>query len=500
MEIAFNTDAREQLIRGINKLGDAVGSTMGPHGTTVIIPDKDEYGKYKVTKDGVSVANSIKFYNPIENIGAQLIKQAAQKQLDDAGDGTTTTTILSQAFVNNLKDFKTSDVNKVFDDIIPQVIDQLKLNSRKLNYEDIRYVASISANNDIQIGDIIQQAYNFSNIIKVEESALTEDSVNCVDGMLLEVSYFHKDFVTNPKKGTCEFDECGVVLIDGKLEKLDCLKAILEHYSNTNTPLLIVTEHAHEQVLFKLRTFVVNQQLQVCVIKTPGFGPHRKDLLNDIARFTGATPIADMTKTYSTQTLGTLKSISIGKNSSVLTRCEDIDVTELIASLKEQLSSADLTSYDKDLIQQRIDYLTGKVSIIKVGGKTENEMKERLDRYDDAVKAVACALEEGIVKGGGVALYDSVSPIAFRFGNMADTTIEFGVFKSIIEPVTKLGTPVSNDLFGLNIIDPLKVTRCALENAVSVAKIILSTNAVVLNENEWRTNLDTINSTVTKLL
>jgi chaperonin GroEL len=252
--------------------------------------------------------------------------------------------------------------------------------------------------------------------------------------------------------------------------------------------LLIITEHVHEQSLRKLESIVLSNNVNLCIIKTPGFGPHRKDLIRDLSDFTGATVISDMTKEYNDKILGTLKSASISKNSSILVKDENINLEDLILTLKEYSKSTELTDYDKELLKQRIDNLTGKVSIIKVGGKTENEMKERYDRYDDAVKAVACALEEGIVQGGGIALYNTNQIVAKTIKNLKHQSVELAVFTSLNKPNDILNVPVLNNMFELNIIDPLKVTRTALENAVSVAKTILSTDAIVLNEIEWNKN------------
>ena len=486
-EIFFNKEGREKLILGINKLNQAVSSTLGPNGKNVIIPDIKN-NKYKVTKDGVSVAREVFFKDPIENIGAQLAKQAAEKTVEDAGDGTTTATVLTTAFVNNLKDFDYKDINKAFDEIIPKVIEQLKLNSRELKHEDIKHVASISANNDLQIGELIQQAYNHSDIVKIEESSNIEDVLDTLPGMSLPVSYFSKHFIINQSKGTCEFTNVNTLIIDGKLEKLENFRSILELTQQPNNSLLIIVEDIHEQALRKLETFVLSQSLPICVIKSPGFSKHRKDLLQDLCDFTGSTLITDLSKIYNTDVLGKLQSCKISKNNSILVKDDNIDITDKLEVLNELFKNTELTEYDKDLIKQRIEYLKGKISIIKVGGKSELEMKERFDRYDDAVKAVACALEEGIVEGGGIAL--SVT----RYTLMQDynyfSNIEKILLSTLNAPLNCInnnGAVVNTEdnMFEQNIIDPLKVTRCALENAASIAKVILSTEAIVLNENEW---------------
>jgi len=481
-EIYFEKEGRDKLIEGVNKLNRAVSSTMGPNGKNVIIPDRNS-GKYKVTKDGVSVAREIFFKDPIENIGAQLAKQAAEKTVEDAGDGTTTATVLTTAFVNNLKDFNNVDINKAFDEIIPKVIEQLKLNSRELKHEDIKHVASISANNDLQIGELIQQAYNHTSLVKIEESKLLEDVLELVSGMKLEVTSFSKDFINI-------LSEPNFLLIDGKLDKLDSIKNIIESSQDVDTPLVIMCEDVHDTVLRKLTAYVLSQNLYLTIIKTPGFGPHRKDLIKDISIFTGAHIINDFSKVYSLNVLGKLQSIKITPNNTLLVKHESIDTSKLILDFKEQLDNIELEQYQKDLLNKRLEYLEGKISIIKVGGKTEIEVKERYDRYDDAVKAVACALEEGIVEGGGMALYNaSCNLLNSNFGKVVDS-----IFNSLYKPseillnsndVLKFNI---KDMFSLNIIDPLKVTRCALENAVSVAKTILSTEAIVLQENEWKMN------------
>lgn len=485
-EIYFNKEAREKIINGVNKLNLAVSSTMGPNGSTVIIPDR-KTGEYKITKDGVSVAREIFFKDPLENIGAQLAKQAAEKTVQEASDGTTTSTVLTTAFVNNLKDFKSTDINKTFDEIIPKVIEQLKLNSKELKSEDIKYVASISANNDLQIGELIQQAYDHSSIVKIEESSNTEDILEAIPGMSLPVSFFSKHFITNESKGTCELTDVNVLIIDGKLEKLQPFQQVLELTQTPNNSLLIIVEDIHEQALRKLESFVLSQQLPICVIKTPGFAKHRKDLLQDLCVFTQSTLVTDLTKSYNTIILGKIQSCKITKNNSILVKHESTSVDDKIEKLNELYKSGDLTEYDKELLKQRIEYLTGKISIIKVGGKTANEMLERYDRYDDAVGAVSCALEEGIVEGGGIALIRIENKFRQIYGFEGCYN---GILSSLKSPFKKIESNgyvnyMSNTMFEQNIIDPLKVTRCALLNAVSVAKTILSTEAVVLNQNEW---------------
>jgi chaperonin GroEL len=490
-EIYFKKEARELLFKGIQKLHDAVASTLGPNGKTVIITD--EYGKPYVTKDGVSVARKIYFKDPVENIGASLIKEVCELQVKQAGDGTTTAIVLANAFIQNLKDFDSKEINKAFDEIIPKVIEQLKLNSRELKREDIKHVASISANNDIQIGDVIQQAYNFSNIIKVEESNNLEDSLESIEGMQLDVSYMSKRFTNTPKEH-CELDNPNILLLDGKLEDLMSFKTILEKVSSLDESLLIITEYVSEKELRKLESNVMSGNIKLCVIKTPGFGPIRKDFIRDLSDFTGAEMInVHPGKQYSPSCLGKLKSCTITKNNSLLIKHDDINVSEIVEGLTELSKNKELTDYDREIINKRVENLTAKASIIKVGGGSEIEMKERKDRYDDAVLAVACALEEGIVEGGGVSLFKIGIEQETEKDNLKEKLIDSLLIPyltiypervEIFENETIYKYPLE-DKFKDNIIDPLKVTRCALENAVSIAKTILSTDTIILDERTW---------------
>jgi chaperonin GroEL len=489
MEIQFDKEVREGLVNGVNKLSNAVKCTMGPNGNTVIIPDAENYGKYKVTKDGVSVAREIYLQDPIENIGAQLVKQAAEETLEKAGDGTTTSTVLSQALINNLKEFSSNNINKTFDEIIPKVLIELKNESKKLRREDILHVASISANNDLQIGNIINKAFRNSDIVKIKKSSNIKDDVLLINGMSLEVGYFSKHFVTNTKKAITEFENPLVLIVDGKIEKLDQYRTILEYVAEENKSLLIITEHIHEQSLRKLETLVLSNNIKLCIIKTPGFGPHRKDLIKDLSIFTNSTVIDTMkafNANYPKSVLGTLESCSISKTESVLTKSKEVNIDEYLLDLESQLSELDKSDLSYDLLKQRIEYLKGSISIISVGGNTENEMNEKYDRYDDAVKAVKCALEEGIVQGGGLALYWTTQKVASTLKNLKPKSIEFNILQSLNAPVDIIGIPVNTDMFKLNIVDPLKVTNTALLNAVAVTKTILSTNAVVLNKDEWK--------------
>jgi chaperonin GroEL len=492
-EIYFKEEFKDKLISGINKLRDAVASTMGPEGKTVIITD--EYGKPYITKDGVSVAKAISFKDPIENAAAIMIKEVAEKTADEAGDGTTTAIVLASAFINNLKDFNSKEVIKAFDEIIPKVIEQLKLNSRELKHEDIKHVASISANNDVQIGDIIQQAYNHSDIVKVEESNNNEDIIELITGMKLDVSYFSKHFITDERKGLCNMDNPYVLLLDGKIEDLKVFKNPLEKASSEGRNILIITEHISDNVLRLLESNVLSGNIKLCAIRTPGFAQHRKDLIKDLSFFTGAKIVNDFTNLINNNVLGILDSVKIGKNSSLLIKSNDVNIEEYISELKE------LTKDKDPLSKIRYENLNGKAAVIKVGGGSELEMKERKDRYDDAVLAVACALEEGIIEGGGVALYKIYHNFmdSLQFDEDGSVRLEplnakqvfiMEVYNCLSKPFYKIkenGTNLNNieNMFNKNIIDPFKVARCALENAASIAKTILSTETIILSPQQW---------------
>ena len=308
-EIEFSP--KEKLKEGVRKLAQAVASTMGPNGATVIIPDRDKFKSYKITKDGVSVARQIYFKDPIENIGAKLVKEVAELQVQQAGDGTTTAIVLASAFIENLFEFEYNDIEKAFNEIIPKVLEQLKLNSKELKQEDIKYVATISANNDSKIGDLIQQAYDYSNLVKIEKGVTNEDKLELVDGMQLLTTYFSKNFINNTQKAECNLETPNVLLIDGKLDDLTHYATIIENKATRDQSLLIVTEHISDKELRKLEAHVLSGNLNLCIIKTPGFGQHRKDILRDLSDFTGAKVINNPKGEVSVTALGKLKSIKV---------------------------------------------------------------------------------------------------------------------------------------------------------------------------------------------
>lgn len=491
-ELYIGGEAKLKLIEGINKLSDAVLSTMGPAGRTVII--SDEYGRPYITKDGVSVANSIKFRDAVENIGAKLIKEVAQKTADQAGDGTTTSICLAQAFIalgEHLIEKGQSSVEIVrqIDILVKEVLEHLQKGSRELRREDIHKVATISANGDEGIGNIIQKAYDHSDIVRVEEGKQKEDEIEVITGMIHPITYFSQRFVNNEKKKEVNYEEARVLVLDKKLEDLTPYKTIFEFCASSNTPLIIVTEHISDAVIRLLETNYINGYVKVAAVKAPGFGQYRKDNLQDIADFTGATLITNDVKVRpAVQALGYAINVSIGKYSTIIGKHKDVSVEDKIMALKEQSKLPDLNDYDRTFVFDRINNLNGSLTVIRVGGTSEVEMKERKDRVDDAVLAVKSALEEGIVEGGGIALVRALQSMEDPNGEI-ETTLRHALMSPARTIKRNSGDEINTEYdknrFDDDIIDPLKVTRCALENAASVAKTILSTDAVVLNEQLW---------------
>lgn len=482
-EIYFKKEVEEKFHSGIEKLYKGVSTTMGPNGNTVALINN--YNEAIITKDGVSVARSIQFKDPVENAAAFLIKQAAEKTLMDAGDGTTTATVLAYHLINNLKSFNFKDVSEVLNVVIPIIVKNLEEKSKKLKDEDIKHVANISANNDMEIGNIVQQAFDFSNIIKIEEGGNT-DSLKKIEGMCLDVTYFSKHFITDTSRATCDLENPKVLIVQGRIDKFSIFEKVLNQIYQETQSILIIAEDISESVLKLLESNKINNGLKVCVIKAPGFSSFRKDLMFDLCYFTGAK-LNSSIHGCSVDSLGVLESCSIKNNQSVLIKDSSINIEERIENLEKSVT--EYSDQAKELIEKRIEYLTGRVSIIKVGGLTPSEVKERYDRYDDAVKAVTAAKMEGIVIGGGIALLQSTTGLKSLNCN---AEILKAIIKCLEEPyklIYKLDddvlTAFSKHQYVENIIDPLKVTKSALLNAVSVTKIILSTDTVVLNEHLW---------------
>jgi chaperonin GroEL len=473
-------ESKLKLIAGVNALANAVKVTLGPYGKTVILHDEKDT-PYN-TKDGVSVANAISLEDPYENIACKMLKEVAKKTADEAGDGTTTSTVLAQAFINEgfkfLNDGNTyNDLKDVFNKCLPSIIDKLKKSSRIITKDNVVDVATISANNDRKIGELIQMAFTYSSIVKVEAGDDIEDKISYIEGSEYFTTYFDKRFITNEGKNTSELINPSVMLLDGKLSDMSNIKSVLTHCNKTKQPLVIITEHITDDLLKLLITNQINGSLQLLPIKTPGFAQYRKEYINDIKALTGAN-IVDANSVVSVKDLGSLKSIIASQSSTLMISNDMEPVYKRLETLKSLLDT-DMEDYSKTVLKDRINNLMGEVSIIKVGGKSEIEMKERFDRVEDAVLAVSSALEEGVVQGGGMTLYkianDRVYP---RLIN--------NVLKAPTKTIIKNGASsnIINDL-SESVIDPVKVTRCALENAASIALTMLGTEVIILNKPSW---------------
>jgi len=479
-EIKLGNDVRDKLMLGINKLASVVLTTMGPSGSTVIIAD--EYGDPYITKDGVSVSNYIKLEDPVENIAATLLKQVAQNTVEQAGDGTTTSICLAQSLITEGykllgKGESYNDLKVELEKLEEYTVNNLACASKELKNKNIVDVATISSNNDGVIGDIIQKAYNHSTIVKVQEGNSNLDELTLINGMELDTSYIDNAFINKPHQQAVEHTEPLVMLVDGKLESLDNIKRVILEVKSR--PIVIIADHFGEQVLKLLKENYNKGALNVVLVKSPGFANHRKNLMDDIADYTGATVLNPSTTYTNINVLGTLDSIYITKHTcTLLNEGNLLASNEKLANLKSTLAIS-TDSNDIVLLQQRITNLTGKVAIIRVGGNSEVEMKERKDRIEDAVLAVQCGLEEGIIEGGGVALYKIANTSKNKFKDCLRDPLY-----TILENGAVIDFETS--MFKQNIIDPLKVTRCALQNAISVSKTILSTKAIVLNERLWK--------------
>lgn len=479
-EIILGKEARDKLLKGIDKLANAVKVTLGPNGKTVIV--HNEKGEPYNTKDGVSVSRKIKLKDPIENIGAQMVKQVAEKTVDEAGDGTTTSTVLVQSFIKEGINFldaggSYNELKKIFNESIPNIVNELKQSSIMINTNNVLDVATVSANNDLHIGEHIQMAFNFSNTVKVEEGKESVDKLEFVNGSKYGVTYFSKQFITNDAKNTAELKEPKVLLLDDKLTDLNRYGNILKYCSKENIPLVIITEFITEDVLRLLETNHINNFVKILPIKTPGFAQYRKEYIKDISVITGATILNNLSKNITIQDLGELSSIITSPNETLMLPKSLENINERVSNLKS-LITTNIDDYSKKVIEKRIEILNGKVAIIKVGGLSEIEMKERYDRYDDAVRAVSSALEEGIVKGGGLALYNLTND---KYHDIINNTLKAPTLTIINNGASK---SIINNL-STNIVDPVKVTKCALENSASIALTILGTESIIIPEYLW---------------
>ncbi len=520
-QISYDTTAQEKLKKGIDKLANAVKVTLGPKGRNVVI--QKSFGAPQVTKDGVTVAKEIELEDPIENMGAQIIKQAASKTADIAGDGTTTATILAQAIITDgLKNLTAGanpmDLKRGIDKATRVVVEAIQKQAEIVsnNFDKIEQVATISANNDEEIGKLIADAMKrvtVDGVITVEEAKGTDTYVEEVSGMQFDRGYLSPYFVTNTETMKAEYENPLILLTDKKIANLQEILPILEKVVSTSRPFLIIAEDVESQAL---GTLVVNRlrgSLKVVAVKAPGFGDRRKAMLEDIAILTGGTVISEE-KGYKLENvelndLGQAEKVTIDKdNTTIVNGAGPADqIKARVNQIKQQIESA-TSSYDKEKLQERLAKLSGGVAILYVGAATEVEMKEKKDRVNDALSATRAAVEEGIVTGGGVALVRAMAALKNLKGNNEDENIGIEIIRKALEaPLRYIAenagaegsvvlqkvlngkgsygynarTDQYEDLKKAGVIDPAKVTRIALENAASIASMLLMTE-VTINE------------------
>ncbi|MFD1872976.1 chaperonin GroEL [Hymenobacter bucti] len=521
--IQFDAEGRDRLKRGVDKLANAVKVTLGPKGRNVIIDKK--FGAPSITKDGVTVAKEIELRDPIENMGAQLVKEVASKTADQAGDGTTTATVLAQAIYaagskNVAAGANPMDLKRGIDKAVQAVVANLKSQSKKIeNNSEIAQVGTISANNDAEIGKMIADAMDKvgkEGVITVEEARGTETEVKTVEGMQFDRGYLSPYFVTNPEKMEVEFDSPYVLIYDKKVSTMKELLPVLEQVLQTGKPLVIISEDVDGEALATLVVNKLRGSLKIAAVKAPGFGDRRKAMLEDIATLTGGTVISEeqgyKLENATLEYLGTAEKIIIDKDNTTIVNGKGSKdaITSRIGQIKAQMETT-TSDYDKEKLQERLAKLSGGVAILYIGASTEVEMKEKKDRVDDALHATRAAVEEGVVPGGGVALVRAIEALEAVDTHNSDERTGVNIIRTALE--SPLRTIVANaggegsvvvqkvregkgdfgynaredryeNLVAAGIIDPTKVTRLALENAASIAGLLLTTEAVISDEPE----------------
>ncbi len=523
-EIKFNTQAREELRAGVDALADAVKVTLGPKGRNVIIEKK--FGAPQITKDGVSVAKEIELEDPFMNMGAQLVKEVASKTGDDAGDGTTTATVLAQAIVNvGLKNVTAGanpiDLKRGIDKAVAKVVEGIKAQAQEVgdDFSKIESVARISANNDEEIGQLIAEAMRKvkkDGVITVEEAKGTDTTVEVVEGMQFDRGYISPYFVTNTEKMECEMENPYILIYDKKISALKDMLPVLEASAQSGRPLLIIAEDVDSEAL---ATLVVNRlrgSLKVCAVKAPGFGDRRKEMLEDIAVLTGGVVISEekglKLDATTLDMLGRAEKVTINKDNTVIVNglgSKDA-IAARVAQIKAQIETT-TSDYDREKLQERLAKLAGGVAVLYIGAVSEVEMKEKKDRVDDALSATRAAIAEGIVPGGGVTYIRCIEMLDSLKGDNEDETTGIEIVKRAIEAplrqiVANAGlegavilqkvregkgdfgynarTGEYENFFAAGVIDPAKVTRVALENAASIAGMFLTTECVIAEKKE----------------
>ena len=523
-EIKYDVDAREQLRQGADALANAVKVTLGPKGRNVVIDKK--FGAPRITKDGVSVAREIELDDAFQNAGAQLVKSVASKTGDDAGDGTTTATVLAQAILTEgMKNVAAGanplDLKRGIDKAVKTVVESIKAQAEQVggNYDKIEQVATISANNDNEIGKLIadgMRAVSVDGVITIEDAKGRDTVLKTVEGMQFDRGYLSAYFVTDPKKMVCDMENPYILIYDKKISSMKEFLPILEPAVQSGRPLLIIAEDVDSEALTTLVVNRLRTQLKICAVKAPGFGDRRKAMLEDIAILTGGVVISEekglKLEQATLEMLGTAEKISVSKDNTTIVNGAGAkeNIAERIELIKSEIANT-TSDYDKEKLQERLGKLSGGVCVLEVGAASETEQKEKKDRCDDALCATRAAVEEGIVTGGGVAYIRAQEALEDLTGENNDETTGIQIIRRAIEePLRQIcrnagvegavivnkvregkgnfGYNAKNDTFGdlreVGVVDPAKVTRVALENAASVAGMFLTTECVICDKKE----------------
>ncbi|MCZ7468287.1 chaperonin GroEL [Agrobacterium sp. O3.4] len=517
-EVKFGRTAREKMLKGVDVLADAVKVTLGPKGRNVVI-DKS-FGAPRITKDGVSVAKEIELEDKFENMGAQLVREVASKTNDIAGDGTTTATVLAQAIVREgakavAAGMNPMDLKRGIDLAVSEVVKDLQAKAKKINTsEEVAQVGTISANGERQIGlDIAEAMQKVGNegVITVEEAKTAETELEVVEGMQFDRGYLSPYFVTNPEKMVADLEDAYILLHEKKLSNLQAMLPVLEAVVQTGKPLVIIAEDVEGEALATLVVNKLRGGLKIAAVKAPGFGDRRKAMLEDIAILTGGTVISEdlgiKLENVTLDMLGKSKKVSISKENTTIVdgAGQKSDIEGRVAQIKAQIEET-TSDYDREKLQERLAKLAGGVAVIRVGGSTEVEVKEKKDRIDDALNATRAAVQEGIVPGGGVALLRSSTKISAK-GENDDQEAGINIVRKALQALVRqiaenAGDEASivvgkildknednygynaqtgeyGDLIQLGIVDPVKVVRTALQNAASVASLLITTEAMI---------------------
>ena len=523
-EILFNIDARDQLKKGVDALANAVKVTLGPKGRNVIIEKK--FGAPHITKDGVTVAKEIELADAYQNTGAQLVKEVASKTGDDAGDGTTTATVLAQSIIaEGLKNVTAGaspmDIKRGIDKAVAKVVESIKNQSEKVgdNYDKIEQVATVSANNDPMIGKLIADAMrkvSKDGVITIEEAKGTDTTIGVVEGMQFDRGYLSAYFVTNTEKMECEMEKPYILIYDKKISNLKDFLPILEPAVQTGRPLLVIAEDVDSEALTTLVVNRLRSQLKICAVKAPGFGDRRKEMLEDIAILTGGVVISEekglKLEQATIEMLGTADKVTVSKDYTTVVNGAGSkeNIQERCNQIRAQIA-ATKSDYDREKLQERLAKLSGGVAVLYVGAASEVEMKEKKDRVDDALRATRAAIEEGIVPGGGVTYIRAIDSLEGMTGENADETTGVEIIKRAIEePLRQIVANAGKEgavvvqkvregegdygynarmdryenLYAAGVVDPAKVARVALENAASIAGMFLTTECVVVEKKE----------------